>query len=163
VTFYSLDLLELFAPNRLCLRLICSAGAYVRSLAHDLGQALGTFAHLAVLRREAAGPFTLAQAHPLSEIEKAAQQKHLPTLLLPPAFGLELPRLAVPPAEARRLGFGQKVVFEMPAEQVVTFGDTELAQAYDPQGAFLGIVRHLGSEGGRAMWKAEKWFGNDER
>jgi tRNA pseudouridine55 synthase len=162
VTFYSLDLLELLAPNRLSLRLVCSAGAYVRSLAHDLGQALGAFAHLAVLRREAAGPFTLAQAHVLPEIQGAAQQERQSALLLPPAFGLTLPRLVIPPAEARRLGFGQKVSLEaLPSEQPV-LEQGELAQAYDPQGTFLGILRRLDSEAGRTVWKAEKWLGSEE-
>jgi tRNA pseudouridine55 synthase len=161
VTFYSLDLLDFLAPNRLCVRLVCSAGAYVRSLAHDLGQALGTFAHLALLRREAAGPFMLAQAHLLSEIEQAAQQKRLPTLLLPPAYGLELPRVVVPPAEAQRLGFGQKVVFAVSPEQTTQM-ETELAQAYDLQGTFLGILRRLDAQAGHTVWKAEKWFAHEE-
>ena len=44
------------------LRVDCSAGFYVRSLAHDLGDRLGTGAHLAALRRTRSGDFTLADA-----------------------------------------------------------------------------------------------------
>jgi tRNA pseudouridine55 synthase len=157
VTFYQLDLLEFLVPNRLCLRLICSAGAYVRSLAHDLGQALGTYGHLAMLRREAAGPFTLAEAHELPAIEGAARQGSLADLLLPPAFGLDLLRLTVQPAEAQRLGFGQKVPFDSPGDLVIDIA-TPLAQAYDASGAFLGIIRCVDQEAGRTVWKAEKWF-----
>ena len=58
-----LDLLDYDARRQHPLRVVCSAGTYMRSLAHDLGIALGTCAHLAALRREAAGPFTLDEAH----------------------------------------------------------------------------------------------------
>src|ERR1035437_4032146 len=47
----------------------CSAGFYVRSLAHDLGAALGTGAHLAALRRTRSGDFTLADSLPLAAAE----------------------------------------------------------------------------------------------
>jgi tRNA pseudouridine55 synthase len=47
----------------------CSSGTYVRSLAADLGVALGGYAHLTALRRTAVGPFTIAEARPLASIE----------------------------------------------------------------------------------------------
>ncbi|MGO9438770.1 MAG: tRNA pseudouridine(55) synthase TruB [Terracidiphilus sp.] len=49
-----------------------SAGGYVRSVAHELGQQLGCGAHLSSLRRTQAGPFTLADAHTLTELEPLA-------------------------------------------------------------------------------------------
>ncbi|MEA3054845.1 MAG: tRNA pseudouridine55 synthase [Actinomycetota bacterium] len=64
----------------------CSSGTYVRSLADDLGHALGGGAHLRALRRTAIGFFTEAMAHPLETPE-----------LLPPIAAVEhLPRLDVP-------------------------------------------------------------------
>jgi tRNA pseudouridine55 synthase len=48
---------------------VCSGGTYVRSLAADLGRALGTLAHLATLRRTAVGRFTERDAHSLAELE----------------------------------------------------------------------------------------------
>jgi tRNA pseudouridine55 synthase len=155
VTFYTLDLLDLPAPDRLVLRLVCSAGAYVRSLAHDLGQALGTYGHLAGLRREAAGPFTLAHAHPLATIERTAHDGQLTDLLLAPGFGLELPRRVFAPEIIQRLGFGQQVPLAEPDAKL----DGDLAQAYDEAGAFVGIVRRMAYREGTALWKAEKWFG----
>jgi tRNA pseudouridine55 synthase len=47
----------------------CSSGTYIRALARDLGAALGTGGHLTALRRTAVGPYTLAQARPLIELE----------------------------------------------------------------------------------------------
>jgi tRNA pseudouridine55 synthase len=57
---------------RATLEVTCSGGTYVRSLAADLGRALGTLAHLAALRRTAVGRFTEADAHTLGELEELA-------------------------------------------------------------------------------------------
>jgi tRNA pseudouridine55 synthase len=51
----------------------CSSGTYIRALARDLGAALGTGGHLTALRRTAVGPYTLAQAHTLEELEEQDQ------------------------------------------------------------------------------------------
>lgn len=165
VTFYQLDLLTFDPPDRLALRLVCSAGTYVRSLAHDLGRALGTYGHLVGLRREAAGPFGLSMAHEMAVFEAAAQADQFATLLLPPGFGLALPKVELDETAVQRLGFGQQLTLtaaaEVPAEQT-------LAQAYDAQGQLRGIIRrvdpppqHLQVAGPQAVWKAEKWFVQD--
>jgi tRNA pseudouridine55 synthase len=57
---------------RATLEVVCSGGTYVRSLAADLGRALGTLAHLATLRRTAVGRFTEHDAHTLAELEELA-------------------------------------------------------------------------------------------
>ncbi|MDD2903312.1 MAG: tRNA pseudouridine(55) synthase TruB, partial [Syntrophales bacterium] len=61
VTIYSLEVLEVDLP-RVRLQVRCSPGTYIRTLAADLGQALGCGAHLAALRRLAVGPFKVAEA-----------------------------------------------------------------------------------------------------
>ena len=48
----------------------CSKGAYIRTLAHDLGERLGCGGHLCALRRTAVGPFSIENANTLEEIEK---------------------------------------------------------------------------------------------
>ncbi|MCT1683602.1 tRNA pseudouridine(55) synthase TruB [Corynebacterium appendicis] len=50
-------------------RVHCSSGTYIRSLARDMGDALGVGGHLTALRREASGPFTLEHARTLDELE----------------------------------------------------------------------------------------------
>src|SRR5262249_48040448 len=52
----------------------CSAGFYVRSLAHDLGQRLGVGAHLVALRRTRSGSLTLADAIPLESAERQPEE-----------------------------------------------------------------------------------------
>ncbi len=63
----ALDVLEC-EPPRVRIRVTCSAGTYIRAIARDLGEALGCGAHLAALRREAAGPFTLEGALPTARL-----------------------------------------------------------------------------------------------
>jgi tRNA pseudouridine55 synthase len=70
------------------LQVDCSAGTYVRTLAADLGAALGGGAHLRSLRRTAIGPHTLADAVALDELEAdslrppAAAVAHLPSVVV---------------------------------------------------------------------------------
>ena len=69
VTVHRLDLAEVpGAPGVLRIDVECSSGTYVRTLAADLGHALGGGAHLRNLRRTAIGPFTVADAHPLDDL-----------------------------------------------------------------------------------------------
>ncbi len=160
VTIYALDLVDFREPDRIILRVHCSAGTYIRSLAHDLGQALGTYGHLSLLRREVAGTFTLAVAHELSALEAAAQAGTITDYLLPVGYGLTLPDLVLDPAAALRLGQGQKVW--LPA-----VGEQSLVTARDGDGHCLGILRALDAPyndqpQGDALWKAEKWFASGE-
>ncbi len=68
------------APNRLRFAVTCSRGTYVRVLAHDLGRALGTAAHLETLRRSACGPFEVTEAVRLDDLERVAAEGRLPLL-----------------------------------------------------------------------------------
>lgn len=162
VTIHELDLLAYEPPKRIQLRLRCSAGTYVRSLAHDLGQALGTVGHLSFLRRETVGCFAVTDAHCLSAIEKAAAVGRLSELLLAPGAGLTLPQVELDPETSERLGHGQKVWFVPSVRaQGQSIGAGDLAQGVDGQGRLIGIVRALemSSRGdGSLLWKAEKWF-----
>ena len=67
-------------------KIACTKGTYVRSIAHELGQKLGCGAHLAALRRNAAGKFNVADATPLSEVLKLTtaelEKKVIPFLKL---------------------------------------------------------------------------------
>jgi tRNA pseudouridine55 synthase len=86
----------------------CSAGTYVRSLARDLGEALGCGAHLAALTRTASGPFRLDAAHPLDEVRDELAAGRIAGMLLPPDAGLEhLRKLQVPDGDMAAIARGQ--------------------------------------------------------
>lgn len=174
VTFHKLDVEAFEPPNRLCLRIACSAGAYVRSLAHDLGQALNSCAYLDLLRRESAGPFSLADAYTMPQIESALQQQRFDELLLPLGARLELPRLTLDAESATRLGYGQMTpisatdstaaITDLVAAEASLAPFATLAQAYTSRGEFAGIVRcvapaqEVDHANPAFIWKAEKWF-----
>lgn len=65
------------------IRVVCSAGTYVRSIAHDLGVRLGCGAHLETLRRTRSGEFTLAQSRTLEALTLLAQEGRLQEALIP--------------------------------------------------------------------------------
>jgi tRNA pseudouridine55 synthase len=95
----------------------CGAGTYVRSLAHEMGKLEGSGAHLAEIVRTAVGEFTLDQAVPLGEVEKAAKSGELARRVI----GLEnllpdLPRAVVLPFIEKRVRHGAK--FNLPLAQV---------------------------------------------
>jgi tRNA pseudouridine55 synthase len=73
VTVYHLDIVSL-EPDGVTLHVDCSAGFYVRSLAHDLGERLGVGAHLAALRRTRSGDCRIEDAIPLAAAEADPRQ-----------------------------------------------------------------------------------------
>ena len=90
----------------------CSAGTYIRALARDLGEHVGSAAYLGALRRTAAGPFTEADAIPLDRVRAAAADgaQALATLLRPIDTGLDrFPSVDLTPDEVAAVARGQFV------------------------------------------------------
>ena len=127
----ALDLVEC-APPRVVLDVQCSAGTYIRTLAQDIGAALGCGAHLTALTRTTAGGFDLAQAHTLAECE-ARDASQRPELLLPAdSLIAHLPALQLDAIHAAALCQGRSVTH--PTAQ------SGLIRVYEPSGAFIGLV-----------------------
>lgn len=78
VTVHRFDVVDEVEPGVFSIEVECSSGTYVRSLADDLGVALGGHSHLRSLRRTAVGPFTEAEAVDLETIEGRGTQVLLP-------------------------------------------------------------------------------------
>ncbi len=113
VTIHELELVAFKAPDRACLRIRCSKGTYIRSLAADLGTRLGVGAHLAELRRTASGPFRIEQAVTLEDLAaRVADGRPLPSLSLLEALA-HLPRVKVDEAQALVLVRGQRMNWEV--------------------------------------------------
>jgi tRNA pseudouridine55 synthase len=87
INVYSLEVLE-WAPPEAVIDVYCSSGTYVRSLANDLGKALGTGAHLVGLRRTKSGRFTLRDAVPLRRLQEAFDAGNWYKHLIPAAEAL---------------------------------------------------------------------------
>lgn len=82
VEIYSIDLLWC-EGNQAGVRVHCSAGTYVRAIAHELGQAIGTGAFLDELRRTASGGFDLSMGHTLEKLGELAADGRLEEALIP--------------------------------------------------------------------------------
>lgn len=91
------------------LRVACSKGTYIRSLARDIGEELGCGAHLAGLRRTASAPFEIADAVELSALESLTPEQAR-VLLMPPDRALEhLPAVELDDQQAHRIRHGQRL------------------------------------------------------
>ena len=89
---------------------VSGKGAYMRSLARDLGTALGTVGHIVQLRRIAVGPFDEKQAISLDKLESLRHSAPLSEHLLPVETVLDdIPALALTETEARKLSQGQAI------------------------------------------------------
>lgn len=87
IQVYNLDLLE-WAPPEAVIDVYCSSGTYVRSLAHDMGEALVCGAHLVGLRRTKSGRFTLRDAVPLRKLRETFDNGTWYQFLIPAAEAL---------------------------------------------------------------------------
>ena len=94
---------------RAILRIECSKGTYIRTISHDLGQALGCGAHMSSLLRVRSGPFRIQESWTLEEIEEAVSKSTYP-FLLPLTAGIDLPQvsLSVERAKAFRHGLSTR-------------------------------------------------------
>lgn len=132
VTIYELSLLG-FDQDRetvAVLDVTCSGGTYIRTLSHDLGEALGCGAHLRSLRRTAAGGFTLEEAVPLEEVSS--------DVLKPLAEVVrDLPPTEVSAEDAALVANGRPLFFEDGVEEGAV---TAVLSA----GELLGVYRRAG-------------------
>ena len=116
--------------------MVCGKGGYVRSIARDLGQALGTFGHVLWLRREWSGPFRASQGIDLATIERLARTEALDAHLLPLELALEgLPRVEATVEGAARLRNGTPGMVLGP---ILEWG-TEAWAAFDNRALAVGM------------------------
>jgi tRNA pseudouridine55 synthase len=110
VEIHELTLLDIPDEDHAVLEMRCGKGVYVRSLARDLGEALGTHAHVSALRRTAVGAFTEDKSISLDSLESLGHSPAAFEHLLPIETALDdIPALALSEAEALSLKRGQSV------------------------------------------------------
>jgi tRNA pseudouridine55 synthase len=132
VRIEELELLKLALPS-VDVRVRCSKGTYVRTLAEDIGAVLGTGAHLSALRRTASGGFRLADAIDLPGLEALPAAGRKDRLLPLGALLVDLPRIELDAAAAARLRNGQAVRMAAQREGI--------AAVYGPGGGLIGLGR----------------------
>ncbi len=113
----------------------CGSGTYVRSLARDIGRALGSAGHLASLRRTRAGTFRVSDAWSLESLGVLAAGGLLGAALASPDEGVaDIAAAIIAPARASELAHGMPILVE-------AAGATPLARVYDFSGEFVAIGR----------------------
>jgi tRNA pseudouridine55 synthase len=122
--------LEGLGGDALELRIVCSKGTYVRTLAEDLGEVLGCGAHLAGLRRTGAGPFAIEAAITLDRLAEVPESGRDRFLLPVEALLASWPRVALAKDAETRFRHGQRIAAATREARVAVFG---------ADGAFLGI------------------------
>jgi len=148
VTIHSIRMISFDpAASRLVLRLSCTKGTYVRSVAHEIGQALGVGAHLVSLQRLRNGPFHLDAAIPLATLEKWMEEgeyEKIAERLIPLRDALsDLEEVRVDELRARKVLRG------------MALGYRDLLQSGAPRIAEGDLVRITGP-GGRLLAVAEQ-------
>jgi tRNA pseudouridine55 synthase len=133
-----IDRLELlgFEAATFELRVDCSAGTYVRTLASDLGRVLGCGAHLKGLRRVRSGPFDFADAATVDQLEQEAAAGKLEERLVPPDRALGLPTLKVSEEGERRILHGADIA----SGTVLRIAPGDRIVAFDTQDRLLAIL-----------------------
>lgn len=116
VTVYELSLERFDAEEGATLRAHVSKGTYIRSLARDIAQALGTCGTVSMLRRVKAGPFDLSHAISLDKLNEIGKGAALEQILLPLEVGLDdIPAIDLGSEQARAVRQG-RVLTELPHE-----------------------------------------------
>jgi len=144
VAVHRLEIVDIEA-DRVTLRVECSAGFYVRSLAHDLGTRLGIGAHLTALRRMRSGECRLSDAIALETLEREPERAH--EHVIPMAGMLRgFPPVVLTPEGVRRAGHGR----DLGAGELEAPSETSVGSAPEsriPNRQSRGFVRLLAPDG----------------
>lgn len=147
VTIHDLKFVSYKSPD-LSIEIECSAGTYIRSIAHDLGERLSTGAHLAALKRLKAGPFTIDDAVPLPKLEVGFMVDKWEKYVSPAADALpDFPVVKVDAENLKHIRHGHRI----PAES----GSSGMARAISYDGELVAILEAV--EDG-TLWHPRKVF-----
>lgn len=126
----------------------CSAGCYVRSLAHDLGAALGVGAHLESLRRTANGEFTIAQATSLAELVEGGMTRARARLVPLDGLLVDCPGAELTAAGVERIQHGRAIGSgEVRGWRSPLTGDDRPIRLLAPDGRLLAVATGVGAGG----------------
>jgi len=153
---YRIDMLR-FAPPAVEIEVECGKGTYIRSLARDLGRRLGCRAHLARLVRTRSGPFGIADAATLENLEGEFQSDNWQERLMPIDCGLlHLPSLTLHIEDEKDVRHGQAV--RLDEDRLAPLGELSdglQCRAYAEDGSLVAIVAYEADAG---YWRPRKVF-----
>ncbi|MGE5252287.1 MAG: tRNA pseudouridine(55) synthase TruB [Bacteroidota bacterium] len=155
IQVHHLEVLE-WAPPEVVVDVHCSSGTYVRSLANDLGEKLGTGAYLVGLRRTKSGRFSLRDATPLRKLQEAFHAGNWYQYLIPAAEALaDWPAIELGPDEVEEVRHGHRVKADPEAKPGMVRG-------VSTQGELVALMDLATGEDGSPEWQPKKVFFTSE-
>jgi tRNA pseudouridine55 synthase len=160
---YNLEILE-WAPPETVIDVYCSSGTYVRSLANDLGEDLGTGAYLIGLRRTKSGRFTLRDAVPLRQLQDAFLTSEWYRYLIPAAEALgDWPGIELNEEQVEKVSHGHRIVagenaldlIDPSTHPYVEDESQGLIRAVTEQGDLVAILKYIEED---QEWQPKKVF-----
>jgi tRNA pseudouridine55 synthase len=153
VTIYHLEITD-WQPPVVTLEIECSKGTYIRSIAHDLGQALGCGAFLKTLVRSRYGTFDIKEAISIPQLEAASTEGTWKRFLYPLDYVLEgLPKITISETEEKAMIQGSCLCLQN--VDAPDKASEPRRRAYGAGGRFIGILRFVPESG---LWRPEKVF-----
>lgn len=148
VEVFRIELID-WRPPCFSIEVNCGKGTYIRSLAHDMGQALGCGAHIKGLTRTSCGPFDIAGSMTLDRVEDAFRNGDWQGLLLPMDSVLQhLPAVILSESDESSIGNGRPIALDRAVDQ-------SYCRAYSSAGHLVAVLRFLPDKG---LWQPEKVF-----
>jgi tRNA pseudouridine55 synthase len=155
VTIQSIEITG-WQPPVFIAEIVCGKGTYIRSLAHDLGQAIGCGAYLKSLVRTRCGIFDINHAVTADKLEEAFKTGSWQAFVYPIDSVMEhFKTITANEEDSKDIGYGRPVTID----DTDNPGDREIRRAYSPEGDFLAIIRF---DSGTGQWYPEKVFKQPE-
>jgi len=155
ITVHHLEVLE-WAPPEVVVDVHCSSGTYVRSLANDLGEKLGTGAYLVGLRRTKSGRFSLRDAVPLRKLQESFNAGDWYQYLIPAAEALgDWPAVELNPDDVEGIRHGHRVKAGPDAQPGMVRG-------VSTQGEMDALMELVTGEDNVSAWQPRKVFFTSE-
>ena len=155
ITVHHLEVLE-WAPPEVVVDVHCSSGTYVRSLANDLGEKLGTGAYLVGLRRTKSGRFSLRDAVPLRKLQESFNAGDWYQYLIPAAEALgDWPAVELNPDDVEGIRHGHRVKAGPDAQPGMVRG-------VSTQGELVALMELVTGEDNVSAWQPRKVFFTSE-
>jgi tRNA pseudouridine55 synthase len=148
ITIRELNLVDVKLPD-ITIDVLCSSGTYIRSIAHDLGQALGCGGHVVNLVRTATGPFTIDEAVEIGELQNLRPLGFIQLLKATDAALMHLPEVKLDAEGALRIQHGNPVPLNCTDPGL----NGSLGRAYDARNRLVALVE---ADCAANEWKPKK-------
>jgi tRNA pseudouridine55 synthase len=156
IQVHHLEVLE-WAPPEVVVDVHCSSGTYVRSLANDMGNALGTGAYLVGLRRTKSGRFSLRDATPLRKLQESFTAGNWYQFLIPAAEALaDWSAIELNPDDVEEVRHGHRV------KAAADTKPGSMVRGVSMAGELIALMELAAGEDGSPEWQPKKVFFTSE-